>query len=204
MLESRDEISIRKSFADELWSESFILSTCDRFYNSFSCNRFVINFVLKFSFLVYEKFFSYTRIREEIIPRIEVTFAEDCKLCYYSDSGQWFTRHVRWCATARSLGKRYTRVESVWLGGGERPHYAVMIDVGDLGKRREPWPVSCPHSLYWYSNVNWTFERLQISYRWNNFRSLNVIIDKVRTSLFKDVVWKIHTSVGKLMAWTRG
>ena len=52
------------------------------------CNRFVINFVLKFSFLVYEKFFSYTRIREEIIPRIEVTFAEDCKLCYYSDSGQ--------------------------------------------------------------------------------------------------------------------
>lgn len=49
---------------------------------------FVINFILKFLFLVNEKFFSYTRIREEIIPRIEVTFAEDCKLCYYSDSGQ--------------------------------------------------------------------------------------------------------------------
>lgn len=156
MLESRDEISIPKSFPDELWKVSFCQLAMDFIILFYAIDRFVINFVLKFSSRIWKFFF----VREEIIPRIEVTFAEDCKLCCYSDSGQWFTRHVRWCATARSLGKRYIRVESVWLGEGERPHYAVMIDMLDLGKRREPWPVSCPHSLYWYSNVNWTFTNI--------------------------------------------
>lgn len=141
MLESRDEISIRKSFADELWSESFILSTCDGFYNSFLCNRFVINFVLKFLFLVNEKFFSYTRIREEIIPRIEVTFAEDCKLCYYSDSGQWFTRHVRWCATARDRWENVILVSKVfdWKEGKDRITQSWLtcwtwVNEGNLGQ----------------------------------------------------------------------